>query len=126
MNLNGQFFQNNAEFVTSRWTEASNQDDIYRLSKVGINVADPTDTLEISGNVNIKGNTFTSGQCDDVLEANGEKQYIDTKGIVKRNSNTVSESLTIGSNDRCMSTGPIEVTGSAVVTVQSGGVWVVL
>ena len=124
--MNGQFFQNNAEFVTSRWTEASNQDDIYRLSKVGINVADPTDTLEISGNVNIKGNTINSGQCDDVLEANGEKQYIDTKGIVKRNSNTVSESLTISSNDRCMSTGPIEVTGAAVVTVQSGGVWVVL
>ena len=35
-------------------------------------------------------------------------------------------SITVGANDRCMSTGPVEVTGSAVVTVASGGVWVVL
>jgi hypothetical protein len=126
MNLNGQFFQNNEEFVTSRWTEATNQTDIYRLSKVGINVADPTDTLEIIGNVNIRGTNFTGGQCDDVLEANGEKQYIDTKGVIKRNSNEISEDLTIGSNDRCMSTGPIEITGNVVVTVATGGVWVVL
>jgi len=126
MNLNGQFFQNNEEFVTSRWTESTNQTDIYRLSKVGINVANPTDTLQISGNVNIEGSTFTSGQNTSVLEANGEKQYIDTYGIVKRNSNQISEDLTVGSNDRCMSTGPIEVIGDVVVTVQTGGVWVVL
>ena len=126
MNLDGQLFQNNEEFVTSRWTEATNQTDIYRLSKVGINVVNPTDTLQISGNVNIEGSTFTSGQNTSVLEANGETQYIDSKGIIKRNSKTVDESITVGANDRCMSTGPVEVTGSAVVTVSAGGVWVVL
>jgi len=48
MNLNGQFFQNNEEFVTSRWTQASNTLDIYRLSRVGINKADPTYTLHVA------------------------------------------------------------------------------
>ena len=55
MNLNGQFFQNNAEFVTSRWTEASNNTDIYRLSKVGINKADPAYTLDCNGDFNVTG-----------------------------------------------------------------------
>ena len=53
MNLNGQFFQNNAEFVIE-WTEASNAIDIYRLSKVGINQADPDYTLDISIDANVE------------------------------------------------------------------------
>mgnify|MGYP006252384703 FL=1 len=43
VNFNGQLFQNNAEFVTSRWTEATNQADIYRLSKLSlIHISEPT------------------------------------------------------------------------------------
>jgi hypothetical protein len=72
MNLNGQFFQNNAEFVTSRWTEAVNQEDIYRLSKVGIgpesdSVIAPQKELVVGGDIEIangqfKGdNTLTGG-----------------------------------------------------------------
>ena len=53
MNLNGQFFQNNEEFVTSRWTEATNQLDIYRLSKVGIQAEDPTKELVVGGDIEI-------------------------------------------------------------------------
>ena len=53
INLNGQFFQNNQEFVTSRWTEASNNLDIYRLSRVGIKKQDPTYDLHVLGGVNL-------------------------------------------------------------------------
>ena len=60
VNFNGQLFQNNAEFVTSRWTEASNGADIYRLSRVGINKADPTYQLHVLGSANIEGQDFVN------------------------------------------------------------------
>ena len=67
MNLNGQFFQNNAEFVTSRWTEATNQTDIYRLSKVGIGpessaVKLPTKELVVGGDIDIDNGEFKGDQ----------------------------------------------------------------
>ena len=63
MNLNGQFFQNNAEFVTSRWTEATNQTDIYRLSKVGIGpesnaVKLPQKELVVGGDIDVNNGEF--------------------------------------------------------------------
>ena len=79
VNFNGQLFQNNAEFVTSRWTEASNGNDIYRLSKVGINQSNPSYTLEVNGETNLKS----------TLRVNGDAQYLDTYGIVKRNRNSI-------------------------------------
>ena len=94
MNINGQFFQNNAEFVTSRWTEASNGNDIYRQSRVGINREDPTYQLHISGDTNIENG---------VLYANGVKQWLDSYGIFKANSNTVAENITVPANVNCVS-----------------------
>ena len=63
VNFNGQLFQNNAEFVTSRWTEATNQIDIYRLSKVGIGpestaVKLPTKELVVGGDIDIDNGEF--------------------------------------------------------------------
>ena len=85
VNFNGQLFQNNAEFVTSRWTEATNQLDIYRLSKVGINTTDPQQMLAITGDVNIIPGTFASGQNPNVLKANDSKLYVDSNGILMGN-----------------------------------------
>ena len=67
VNFNGQLFQNNAEFVTSRWTEASNTYDIYRLSKVGIGptmsaVTDPTKELVVGGDIDIQNGDFKGDQ----------------------------------------------------------------
>ena len=67
VNFNGQLFQNNAEFVTSRWTEASNTYDIYRLSKVGIGptmsaVTDPTKELVVGGDIDIQNGQFKGDQ----------------------------------------------------------------
>ena len=155
VNFNGQLFQNNAEFVTSRWTEASNGNDIYRLSKVGINVADPTYTLQVAGtfkstgnsevdgtfrigtsatdridvsgsSMNIQSSTFSSGQISNGLKINGDKQYIDKYGIIKRNRAIITDNITITANDRCMSAGPIEIQSGNTVTIVNGGAWSVV
>ena len=136
MNLNGQFFQNNEEFVTSRWTQASNTLDIYRLSRVGINKADPTYTLHVASgtvggvslpaSVNIEGSTYTSGQNTSVMYANGDKQYLDTYGMVQRHRRVLNQSITISGSDNAASYGPIEIQSGTTVTIGSGGTWNIL
>ena len=161
VNFNGTLYQNNGEFVTSRWTEATNQLDIYRLSKVGIAQQNPTYTLQVGtygsengsfkveGNseldgtlrvgtsstnridvsgatLDIKGNSVSSGQVTNTLKVNGDKQYIDKYGILKRNRATISDNVTVSSSDRCMSAGPIEVGNGVTVTISNGGVWTIV
>ena len=58
ININGLVFQDNAEFVTSRWTEAPNETDIYRTTKVGINfqtAKNPDYDLEVDGTLGLSG-----------------------------------------------------------------------
>ena len=126
MNINGQLFQNTSEFVTSRWTQASNGNDIYRLSKVGVNKSNPTYEMHISGKCNIEGQNFSNQTNDSVLYANGDRQWIDTYGVFKCNRSTVSENITVPNNHNCMSAGPITVNNNIVVTIASGGSWVVI
>ena len=132
MNLNGQFFQNNEEFVTSRWTEATTAivnpsiKDIYRLSAVGINKADPTYTLHIAGDVNIEGTTLSNGANDSVLYANGQKQWIDSYGLFKANGKVATESITVPANTNCGSFGPIEIQDGVVITISDGGTWSII
>ena len=117
MNINGQFFQNNAEFVTSRWTEATNNLDIYRISKVGVNKADPVYELDVSGDIQVANGT---------LYSNGVKQWIDSYGIFKSNSNTVAEDVIIPANINCVSAGPITIATGYTVTINSGGNWAIV
>ena len=126
VNFNGQLFQNNAEFVTSRWTEATNQADIYRLSKVGINTTDPQQMLAITGDVNIIPGTFASGQNPNVLKANDSKLYVDSNGIFRRNNRTISENVTVANNDNCFSAGDITIQSGTTVTIANGGSWSVV
>ena len=116
MNLNGQFFQNNAEFVTSRWTEASNAIDIYRLSKVGINQADPDYTLDINGDANVRG----------IFRINGAAQHLDTYGIVKSNPNVLDEDITVPANTNAFMCGDITVANGRTITVETGSTFVVI
>ena len=123
MNIDGQFFQNNQEFVTSRWTEASNGNDIFRLSKVGINKQDPTYFLHINGSTNIEGQSFSNGVNESVLYANGEKQWLDSYGIFKTNAQTVGENITVPNGVNCGSFGPITINNNIIITVADGGSW---
>jgi hypothetical protein len=123
VNINGQLFQNNAEFVTSRWTEASNGADIYRLSRVGINKADPSYQLHVLGSVNIEGQDFVNEANNRVLYANGIKQWLDTYGTFKSNRNFVDENITIPSGYNAGSFGPITINNEVVITIADGGSW---
>jgi hypothetical protein len=126
VNINGQLFQNNAEFVTSRWTEATNGADIYRLSRVGVNKADPTYQLHIVGSVNIEGQDFVNQANNRVLYANGDKQWIDTYGVFKSNRNTINENITVPAGTNTMSIGPLTINNGITITVASGGAWTVV
>ena len=120
MNLNGQFFQNNEEFVTSRWTESANDSgaNIYRNSKVGIgNVPSPQYTLDVSGDLNMTG----------VMRVNGTAQWFDSYGIIRGTNTDIAESVTIPNGAIASSNGPIVITagGGHVVTIGTGAVWTV-
>ena len=132
VNFNGQLFQNNAEFVTSRWTEAPNDLDIYRPTKVGINFSsdkNPGYALDVEGSVDI--NTTTVGVSGattnaNVLRANGDPQWLDTYGVMKANRNSITEDITVPNNVNAMTIGPIEIGASNIITIANGGVWTVV
>ena len=119
VNFNGTLYQNNAEFVTSRWTESPNGNDIYRPSKVGIGFSsakNPEEALEVEGNIEVSGR----------LEANGDAQWIDTYGVMKANRNTISENITVPTNVNCGSFGPLEITNGTTITISNGAAWSIL
>ena len=128
MNINGILYQNNEEFVTSRWTESSDAQgaNIYRLSKVGINKADPSYTLHIAGDVQIEGTSKTNGQVDASLFVNGQRQWVDSYGIIKVQKTTIDESVTIPSNVTAYSVGDIEITNGNTVTISSNATWLLI
>ncbi len=134
VNFNGQLFQNNAEFVTSRWTESANETDIFRASKVWIN-ADPTVSgftgnpsygLQVSASLGIDGATFSSGANTDVFYVNGDRQYIDTYGVFKTNRNVINENITIPANTNAMSAGPLTINNNKTITISAGSSWSVV
>ena len=66
---------------------------------------------------------LSSGQRSVVLRANGDKQWIDTYGIIKRNRNNISENISINNGDNCQSIGPITINNGYTITINSGGYW---
>ena len=116
---NGNLFVDNKPFVTSRWTEAPNNTDIYRPTKVGINFSsakNPTESLDVEGSIDVSG----------TLKANGQEQWIDSYGVVKVSSATINEDLIISSGLNAFSFGPIGVGANNIVTIQTGATWVIL
>ena len=117
INFNGLVFQNNAEFVTSRWTEAPNQTDIYRATKVGINfqsAKNPDYDLEVDGEIGLTGSMY----------ANDDPLWLDSFGVIKVNRATLAENVTITAGLNAVSNGPITIN-SGTITVDSGATWVI-
>ena len=82
--------------------------------------------LQIQGDNGLNINateSLSSGQKTTVLRASGDKQYIDTYGVFKRNRQTVAESITVAASDNCMSAGPITINNGTTITISSGGTW---
>ena len=116
MNLNGQLFQNNAEFVTSRWTESPNGNDIYRASRVGIGFSsakNPDRALEVQGSVEVT----------EYMYANDDQLWADTYSIIRLNRTTIDQSLSIPNSKNAMSSGPITINNGRTITIPSGTSW---
>jgi len=86
------------------------------MSKVGINQANPSYTLDVGGTANFRGIGYV----------NGDQMWIDTYGIFKSNRNTVSENVTIPANVNCVSAGPMTIANGYTVTINSGGNWAIV
>jgi len=74
INFNGNLFQDNQPFVASRWT-AGEGTEIYRLSNVGIGTTNPTQDLDIAGDIRIRGGIYdssdSSGPFNYVIASDG-------------------------------------------------------
>ena len=70
--------------------------------------------------------SLSSGQKSTVLRAGGDKQYIDTYGVFKRNRNNIGENIQVNNGDNCMSAGPMTINNGVTVTVNNGGSWTVV
>ena len=60
------------------------------------------------------------------MYANGDKQYLDTYGMVQRHRRVLNQSITISGSDNAASYGPIEIQSGTTVTIGSGGTWNIL
>ena len=70
--------------------------------------------------------SLSSGQKSTVLRASGDKQWIDSYGIFKRNRQACAESITVAASDNCMTAGPITINNGVTITVSDGGSWSVI
>ena len=57
-----------------------------------------------------------------------EAQWADTQSthVIQYNAQTVTQDVTIGSNANAFSAGPIEIQAGTAVTIDDGGVWIIL
>ena len=57
----------------------------------------------------------------DTITANGDKQWVDSYGVIKTNRSTIDEDVTIPAGTNGLSTGVVSISSGQPVTVN--GVW---
>ena len=73
---------------------------------------------------NIIDSTTPSTEFKDTITANGDKQGVDSYGVIKTNRTTISEDVTIPADTNGLSSGPIVIAEGNEVTVN--GEWVIV
>ena len=73
---------------------------------------------------NIIDSSTPTTEFKDPVAANGDKQWLDTYGIIKTNRDTINENLTIPAGTNGSSAGAITVANGRTVDVQ--GEWVIV
>mgnify|MGYP006263820913 FL=1 len=119
------FFRNNGDQTFSSWDDGGR----VHFHEPGSNSIQSTYRMQVTGDNGLNINAsegLSSGQKSTVLRAGGDKQYIDSYGIFKRNRQTISENITVGASDNCMTAGPITINNGNTVTVANGGNWTVV
>ena len=95
----------------------------------GGNDTQATYRVQVTGDNGLNINAsegLSSGQKSTVLRAGGDKQYIDSYGVFKRNRQTINENITVASTDNCMTAGPITINNGNTITVSNGGNWTIV
>ena len=72
---------------------------------------------------NIIDSTSTT-EFKDTVTANGDKQWVDSYGVINTNRATIAEDVTIPSGTNGLSTGPVSINSGSTVTVN--GEWVIV
>ena len=75
-------------------------------------------------NANIVESTAVTSEFKDVITANGDKQWVDSYGIIKTNRDTISEDVVIPSGSNGLSSGPVTIASGYTVTVN--GEWAIV
>lgn len=73
---------------------------------------------------NIIDSTSTSTEFKETITANGDKQWVDSYGVIKTNRESISENITVPSGTNGLSSGPITIQVGSEVTVE--GEWVIV
>ena len=60
----------------------------------------------------------------DTITANGDKQWVDSYGVIKTNRSTVDEDVTIPAGTNGLSTGVVSISSGQTVTVN--GEWTIV
>jgi hypothetical protein len=73
---------------------------------------------------NIIDSTSTSTEFKETITANGDKQWVDSYGVIKTNRESISENVLVPSGTNGLSSGPITIQPGSEVTVE--GEWVIV
>ena len=73
---------------------------------------------------NIVESTAVTTEFKDVITANGDKQWVDSYGIIKTNRDTISEDVVIPSGSNGLSSDPVTIASGYTVTVN--GEWAIV
>ena len=119
------YFRNNSDQTFASWDSGGRT----HFHEPGGNSTQSTYRVQVTGDNGLNINAsegLSGGQKSTVLRAGGDKQYIDSYGIFKRNRQTISENITVGASDNCMTCYPITINNGNTVTVANGGNWTVV
>ena len=119
------FFRNDSDQTFASWDQGGR----CHFHEPGGNSIQSTYRVQVTGDSGLNLNAsegLSSGQKSTVLRAGGDKQWIDSHGVFKRNRNSVGESITVANGDCCMSAGPLTINNGSTVTIDNGGSWTIV
>ena len=73
---------------------------------------------------NIIDSTSATTDFRDSITANGDKQWVDSYGVIKTNRDTIAENITLPAGTNGLSVGPITISDGYQVTLN--GDWAIV
>ena len=119
------FFRNDSDQTFASWDEGGRT----HFHEPGSDSIQSSYRMQVTGDSGLNLNAsegLSSGQKSTVLRASGDKQWIDSYGVFKRNRQTIGENITVSATDNCMTAGPITINNGVTITVSNGGSWSVV